>query len=390
MPGPSVGPGFFNRREKMEEKQQSVILKIGSDYYSLTPAEKRLADFILANQEKVVQLSISELARASAVAEATVSRFSRHMGYKSFPLLKLAVANATAQARLGDTPLSGQVEPQDDLPTMAQKLYRANTEAMLQTMEVLDLHVVAQVATLFQQAKQVLCMGQGGSMLIAREAAHLFSTVSNKFRPVEDSHMQAMAASVMDAGEVIFFFSYSGSTRDVLEITSVAQARGLRLRDMPEDWFSMPGDEALQNAMTAAQGVLVCNRLVDEGRLAEADWAIAHLLAVSRGLPGLYRGLLVCDRVTVELLGERPCDGDVDWEKHAALEKRCKAAYHAVTGKELTISPGSTDCNTFLNAGIPCFCIGAMVGEGAHTREEWLYLSSLKNGLHLAARLLLG
>ena len=83
-----------------------------------------------------------------------------------------------------------------------------------------------------------------------------------------------------------------------------AQARGLRLRDMPEDWFSMPGDEALQNAMTAAQGVLVCNRLVDEGRLAEADRAIAHLLAGSRGLPGLYRGLLVCDRVTVELLGE--------------------------------------------------------------------------------------
>ena len=142
----------------MEEKQQSVILKIGSDYYSLTPAEKRLADFILANQEKVTQLSISELARASSVAEATVSRFSRHMGYKSFPLLKLAVANAMAQARLGDTPLSGQVAPQDDLTTMAQKLYRANTEAMLQTMEVLDLNVVSQVASLFQEARQVLIL----------------------------------------------------------------------------------------------------------------------------------------------------------------------------------------------------------------------------------------
>ncbi len=213
----------------MEEKQQSVILKIGSDYYSLTPAEKRLADFILANQEKVVQLSISELARASGVAEATVSRFSRHMGYKSFPLLKLAVANAMAQARLGDTPLSGQVGPADDLQTMAKKLYRANTEAMVQTMEVLDLAVVSQVATLLHQARQVLCMGQGGSMLIAREAAHLFSTVSNKFRPVEDSHMQAMAASVMDPGDVIFFFSYSGSTRDVLEITAIARDRGAKV-----------------------------------------------------------------------------------------------------------------------------------------------------------------
>ena len=145
----------------MEEKQQSVILKIGSDYYSLTPAEKRLADFILANQEKVVQLSISELARASAVAEATVSRFSRHMGYKSFPLLKLAVANATAQARLGDTPLSGQVEPQDDLPTMAQKLYRANTEAMLQTMEVLDLNVVARWQPCFSRPSRFCAWARG-------------------------------------------------------------------------------------------------------------------------------------------------------------------------------------------------------------------------------------
>lgn len=213
----------------MEAKQQSVILKIGSDYYSLTPAEKRLADFILANQEKVTQLSISELARASSVAEATVSRFSRHMGYKSFPLLKLAVANAMAQARLGDTPLSGQVAPQDDLTTMAQKLYRANTEAMLQTMEVLDLNVVSQVASLFQEARQVLCMGQGGSMLIAREAAHLFSTVSNQFRPVEDSHMQAMAAAIMDPRDVLFFFSYSGSTRDVLEISGIARDRGAKI-----------------------------------------------------------------------------------------------------------------------------------------------------------------
>ncbi|MDY3781575.1 MAG: MurR/RpiR family transcriptional regulator [Candidatus Faecousia sp.] len=213
----------------MEAKQQSVILKIGSDYYSLTPAEKRLADFILANQEKVTQLSISELARASSVAEATVSRFSRHMGYKSFPLLKLAVANAMAQARLGDTPLSGQVAPQDDLTTMAQKLYRANTEAMMQTMEVLDLNVVSQVASLFQEARQVLCMGQGGSMLIAREAAHLFSTVSNQFRPVEDSHMQAMAAAIMDPRDVLFFFSYSGSTRDVLEISGIARDRGAKI-----------------------------------------------------------------------------------------------------------------------------------------------------------------
>ena len=72
-------------------------------------------------------------------------------------------------------------------------------------------------------------MGQGGSMLIAREAAHLFSTVSNQFRPVEDSHMQAMAAAIMDPRDVLFFFSYSGSTRDVLEISGIARDRGAKI-----------------------------------------------------------------------------------------------------------------------------------------------------------------
>ena len=90
----------------MVEKQQSVILKIGSDYYTLTPAEKRLADYILANQDGVAGLSISQMAKACGVAEATVSRFSRHMGFKGFPALKLAVANAAAQSRLGDNPLT--------------------------------------------------------------------------------------------------------------------------------------------------------------------------------------------------------------------------------------------------------------------------------------------
>ena len=134
-----------------------------------------------------------------------------------------------AQARLGDTPLSGQVEQSDDLKTMSQKLYRADVEAMLQTMEVLDLSVVAQVAGLFHKARQIMCMGQGGSMLIAREAAHLFSTVSNKFWPVEDSHLQAISASTMESTDVLFFFSYSGSTRDVLEITAIARERGAKV-----------------------------------------------------------------------------------------------------------------------------------------------------------------
>ncbi len=37
-------------------------------------------------------------------------------------------------------------------------------------------------------------MGQGGSMILAQEAAHLFATARPNFYAVLDSHMQAIAA----------------------------------------------------------------------------------------------------------------------------------------------------------------------------------------------------
>ena len=83
-------------------------------------------------------------------------------------------------------------------------------------------------ADLLEQADRVLCMGQGGSMIIAMEAAHLFSTASGKFFSVTDSHMQAIAIATAGENDVILFFSYSGATKDLIETLSYARERGLR------------------------------------------------------------------------------------------------------------------------------------------------------------------
>ena len=75
-------------------------------------------------------------------------------------------------------------------------------------------------------------------------------------------------------------------------------------RQTNSERFTMPEDGAMQNALVAAVGVYCCNRLMDEHRFAEADEAMARLLAGGANLVGLYRALLVCDRLYLELLGE--------------------------------------------------------------------------------------
>ncbi len=78
--------------------------------------------------------------------------------------------------------------------------------------------------------------------------------------------------------------------------------KGVRLRDMPADWFTVPEDEAMKNSMVAARGVFACNRLMDEERFAEADELMAHMLEIESGMVGLHRSILICERIYVELI----------------------------------------------------------------------------------------
>ena len=84
-----------------------------------------------------------------------------------------------------------------------------------------------------------------------------------------------------------------------------------------------------------------------------------------------------------ELLGERPCSGDVDTKKMETLLKRCETLLKKYTGKVPTRRASSTDCNIPLSLGIPAVCFGLYKGNGAHTREEWLEIDSLNTGLKL-------
>lgn len=94
-------------------------------------------------------------------------------------------------------------------------------------------------------------------------------------------------------------------------------------------------------------------------------------------------------KVTVELLGERPCGTATDPAAQKALETACCAALKHYVGGKKPISVGSTDCNIPLSLGIPSASFGMYRGGGAHTREEWIEPSSLCDGMKAAASVLM-
>ena len=83
---------------------------------------------------------------------------------------------------------------------------------------------------------------------------------------------------------------------------------GVRTKDMPDEWFQVPSDEAMKNSMVATIGVYAASRLIDQHRFNEAEALIAHILEIQTGIVAIHRNLLLCDLIYLELIGQNRSD----------------------------------------------------------------------------------
>lgn len=193
---------------------------------SLTKSGRIVAEYLVHHAEEAQYLSISSLARECNVAEATIFRFCRALGFEGYNEMRISLAQANAAPGLHSMPAP---EPGMATASLCEHAEAVFSEAIKGTRSVLDPDSIDRAATLLQRARQVYCMGQGGSMVLAEDIWVRLSTVSNKFRTAGDNHMQLISASLMGPEDVILFVSYSGATRDMMDTLRTARAGGVKI-----------------------------------------------------------------------------------------------------------------------------------------------------------------
>lgn len=219
----------------MDDKhsEANIFAAISNDYYHLTAAEKKVADFVLGHKLEVQYMSISELADECSVADATISRFCRRLKLKGYNAFRLALAKAVADEQgnglLAPSGDKGEISADDSVADLARKIYTMESTAVAQGLSLLKSEEITRAVDLMYAADNVYCMGQGGSMLLAMDAAHLFSTITTGFSSIQDSHLQASQAAVLTERDVLLFFSYSGSTKELMDLTRIAKKRDAKI-----------------------------------------------------------------------------------------------------------------------------------------------------------------
>ncbi|PLR77956.1 RpiR family transcriptional regulator [Bacillus sp. V3-13] len=194
--------------------------KIRSYYTRLSDKEKRIANYILDNPEKFIHHTINEVAEELNVADATVFRFCKRIGFKGYQAMKIALASEIM------TPIQQiheEITELDDEKSVAEKVFKSNIRTLENTLQILDGNSIQEAVKLIMQANRVELYGTGGSAVIAMDAYHKFIRTGIKAFAFLDAHFQLMSASQLTEQDVAILISHSGTNKDTIRILNTLQ-----------------------------------------------------------------------------------------------------------------------------------------------------------------------
>jgi DNA-binding MurR/RpiR family transcriptional regulator len=206
-----------------------ILVRIRGALPALRPAERRVAETVLADPAAAAELSISALARQCATSESTVMRLCRSLGLERFPELRLALARAASrdEARFGDgAEISGDISPTDSLADVVRKIGFSDARAIEDTTSTLDIEALSQAADAVNGARRIDIYGIGASGFVCQDLHQKLHRIGLLAFAWPDPHAALTSAALLTDQDVALGISHTGTTIDTIDPLRLAASRG--------------------------------------------------------------------------------------------------------------------------------------------------------------------
>lgn len=209
---------------RMDAQQDTAVLGlIRRVRNKLSPAERRVADHVLAHPRPTLSDPIAEIARAAAVSQPTVIRFCRSLGCEGLSDFKLRLASSLT----GTIPVSHtQVTGEDTMLELGVKVLGNTASAILQVRDQLNRDAIDRAIDLLTAAERVEFFAVGHYGVVADDAQLKFLRFGVPSMAVTEHRLQVLAANVMRPTDVAVIISSSGQVDDLLAVADKAHQRG--------------------------------------------------------------------------------------------------------------------------------------------------------------------
>lgn len=210
---------------KVGAAPNGILQRMRAAAPTLSPKSRRIAEFICDQPSEVVHMTVTQLADATGASEGSVNSLCQQMGARGFQQLKIILA----QELVKDVQfIHEDLERGDDTPTILSKIFASNTQALADTLNVLDPEAMARAVQAMRGARRIELYGIGSAAPIVEDAHYRLLRIGMDARVVTDSHIQAISAAQTGPGIATLTVSHSGSTHETLAATRLAREAGAK------------------------------------------------------------------------------------------------------------------------------------------------------------------
>jgi RpiR family transcriptional regulator, carbohydrate utilization regulator len=201
----------------------SALGRIRAMLPSLPPSDLRAAQVIANRGADILSCSITQVAQEAGVAESTVIRACKRLGFSGFQDIKLAIAKDTQSPTRF---LADEIDDNDAAPQIIEKIFGASAAVIADAATSVDPDRLNAVVAAVAKAGQVLFVGFGPSSPIAQDAAYRFRSLGVRVDAPLDPLTQHLAAAMLRERDVCIAVSHTGATRETLDVVQAANDRG--------------------------------------------------------------------------------------------------------------------------------------------------------------------
>ena len=206
------------------KKNKSVIDIIFAEYNNFYEAEKKIADYIVNNTQKVIDMTISELAESAGASDATVTRFCKKCHMKGFHHLKITLARELVEYKKDDVKISGDVS-ESNIKESLSNILANKVEELKQTVSMIDEKELSEILNLIRNARNVQFAAVGNTIPVALDGCYKFNQIGipSVTNPIWET--QIAYTFNLSKGDVVIIISNSGSSKRLIDVIEAAKAK---------------------------------------------------------------------------------------------------------------------------------------------------------------------
>lgn len=212
----------------------SILKQLEEPNFKATKSDRVLIEYIKENIEDVVYKPISQISKESGIGEATITRFSKKMGYSGLQDFKVTLAREISGLKNRKI-INRSIENDEGVMESARKLFDSNIRILENTFNIIDGNDIEKATDMIINAKKVFFIGIGYSGMTAEDSNYKFSRIGFNCMAIGSSHDMIMMAALMDEDDVVVAISHSGETDETVKAVSIAKANGARVISVTED-----------------------------------------------------------------------------------------------------------------------------------------------------------